>query len=73
MLTGFLVLLWRGTRLAWLAPDDYSRPIALGVTVSIVLQALINLSVVLDLGPTKGIPLPAGNRFPNYVRRNDGV
>lgn len=58
ILTGFLVLLWRGTRLAWLAPDDYSRLIALGVTVSIVLQALINLSVVLDLGPTKGIPLP---------------
>ena len=58
VLTGFLVLLWRGTRLAWLAPDDYSRLIALGVTVSIVLQALINLSVVLDLGPTKGIPLP---------------
>ncbi len=58
VLTGFLVLLWRGTRLAWLAPDDYSRMIALGVTVSIVLQALINLSVVLDLGPTKGIPLP---------------
>ena len=58
VLTGFLVLLWRGTRLAWLAPDDYSRLLALGVTVSIVLQALINLSVVLDLGPTKGIPLP---------------
>jgi cell division protein FtsW len=58
VLTGFLVLLWRGTRLAWLGPDDYSRLLALGVTVSIVLQALINLSVVLDLGPTKGIPLP---------------
>ncbi len=58
VLTGFFVLLWRGTRLAWFAPDDYSRLLALGVTVSIVFQALINLSVVLDLGPTKGIPLP---------------
>jgi len=58
ILTGFLVLLWRGTRLAWLAPDDYARFLALGVTVSIVFQALMNLSVVLGLGPTKGIPLP---------------
>ena len=58
ILTGFLILLWRGTRLAWLAPDHYARFLALGVTVSIVFQALINLSVVLGLAPTKGIPLP---------------
>ena len=32
--------------------------LALGVTVSIVAQAFINMSVVLDLAPTKGIPLP---------------
>jgi cell division protein FtsW len=30
----------------------------LGVTVSIVVQALINMSVVLDMAPTKGFPLP---------------
>ena len=29
-----------------------------GVTSSIVIQALINISVVLGMGPTKGIPLP---------------
>ena len=34
------------------------RYLAVGITVSIVLQAFINMSVVLDLGPTKGIPLP---------------
>jgi cell division protein FtsW len=58
VLVGFLVLLWRGLRLFWLAPDDFGRYIALGVTVSVVVQALINMSVVLDIGPTKGIPLP---------------
>jgi cell division protein FtsW len=58
VLLGFFVLLWRGLRLFWLAPDDFGRYIALGVTVSVVVQALINMSVVLDIGPTKGIPLP---------------
>jgi cell division protein FtsW len=58
VLFGFFIILWRGMRLFWLAPDDFGRYLALGVTVSVVLQALINMSVVLDIGPTKGIPLP---------------
>ncbi len=58
VLAGFLVILYRGLRLYWLAADDFGRYLALGVAASIVLQAMINMSVVLDLGPTKGIPLP---------------
>jgi cell division protein FtsW len=58
VLFGFMIILWRGLRLFWLAPDDFGRYLALGVTVSVVVQALINMSVVLDIGPTKGIPLP---------------
>lgn len=58
VLAGFLVILWRGFRLFWIAPDDFGRYLALAVTSSIVIQALINISVVLDMGPTKGIPLP---------------
>ena len=58
VLVGFFVILWRGLRLFWLAPDHFGRYLALGVTVSVVLQALMNMSVVLDIGPTKGIPLP---------------
>ena len=58
VLAGFLLLLWRGLRLYWLAPDDFGRYLALALTASIVFQALINMSVVLGLGPTKGIPLP---------------
>lgn len=58
VLAGFLIILWRGLQLCWLAPDDFGRYLALGITSSIVVQALINISVVLDMGPTKGIPLP---------------
>ena len=58
VLGGFLLLLWRGLRLYWLSPDDFGRYLALAITASIVFQALINMSVVLGLGPTKGIPLP---------------
>ncbi|MEO8100468.1 MAG: putative peptidoglycan glycosyltransferase FtsW [Acidobacteriota bacterium] len=58
VLAGFLIVLWRGARLFVLAREDFGKYLALGVTVTIVVQALINISVVLDLGPTKGFPLP---------------
>lgn len=58
ILAGFLVLLWRGLQLVWTAPDDFGRYLALGVTAAIVVQAFINISVVLGMAPTKGIPLP---------------
>jgi cell division protein FtsW len=55
---GFVLLLWRGVRAAWQAPDAFGTFLAAGLTLSIVLQGLINVSVVLGLLPTKGIPLP---------------
>ena len=55
---GFLLFLWRGLRAAWKAPDRFGLYLAAGVTLTIVLQAYINMSVVLGLLPTKGIPLP---------------
>jgi cell division protein FtsW len=58
VLLAFVVLLWRGLRAAWSAPDDFGRFLAAGLTLSIVLQAFINISVTLGLLPTKGIPLP---------------
>jgi cell division protein FtsW len=54
----FAVYGWRGVRAALAAPDPFGRFLALGVTTMVVGQALINLSVVLGLMPTKGIPLP---------------
>jgi cell division protein FtsW len=58
VLGGFVVILWRGVRLFMLAREDFGKYLALGVTVSIVVQALLNISVVLDMAPTKGFPLP---------------
>ena len=58
VIVGFVVILWRGARLFLLARDDFGKYLALGVTLSIVVQAFINMSVVLDMAPTKGFPLP---------------
>ena len=58
ILAGFLVVLWRGYALFYTAPDEFGKYLAVGVTTTLVFQALLNMSVVLDLGPTKGIPLP---------------
>lgn len=58
VLLGYVVILWRGVRLFLLARDDFGKYLALGVTVSVLLQALLNITVVLDMAPTKGFPLP---------------
>lgn len=54
----FCVIGWRGLRTAMRAPDAFGAYLALGITLMLVLQALFNISVVLGLVPTKGIPLP---------------
>ncbi len=54
----FALFLWRGVRTALLAPDRFGMLLSLGIVAGIVAQALFNMSVVLSLVPTKGIPLP---------------
>lgn len=54
----FALFLWRGIRTSLLAPDRFSKLLSLGIVTGIVAQALFNISVVLSLVPTKGIPLP---------------
>jgi cell division protein FtsW len=54
----FLVLGIRGLRAAFRSQDPFARLTAFGITTAIVLQAFFNISVVLALVPTKGIPLP---------------
>ena len=54
----FALFLWRGIRTSLLAPDRFGMLLALGLVTAIVTQALFNISVVLSLVPTKGIPLP---------------
>ena len=54
----FMVILWRGVRIARLTDDPFSRMLALGVTLLVCFQGLVNMLVVTGLLPTKGIALP---------------
>jgi len=58
VLIGFLIILWRGLRTTVLIPDEFGRYLALGITTMLVVQAFMNISVVLGMMPNKGIPLP---------------
>jgi cell division protein FtsW len=54
----FVALGYRGLRAAYLSTDPFARFLAFGITTAILIQAFFNMSVVLALLPTKGIPLP---------------
>jgi cell division protein FtsW len=58
VLVCFCVVTWRGLRVALRAPDSFGAFLALGLTTMVAVQAFVNISVVLGLMPTKGIPLP---------------
>ena len=54
----FAVLIWRGLRVGLRAPDPFGSYLALGLTVMLATQTLVNLGVVMGALPTKGLPLP---------------
>lgn len=54
----FAIIIWRGIRTSLRAPDRFASFVALGLTLMLGAQALLNISVVLALVPTKGIALP---------------
>ena len=58
VLACFCVITWRGLRTSMRAPDRFGAFLALGLTTMIAFQAFFNISVVLAMLPTKGIPLP---------------
>jgi cell division protein FtsW len=58
VLLGFSIIFWRGLRASLLLTDDFGRYLALGATIIVVVQGFINMSVVLGMMPTKGIPMP---------------
>jgi cell division protein FtsW len=58
VVTLFVILGYRGLRAAFLSTDPFARFLAFGITSAILIQAFFNISVVLALLPTKGIPLP---------------
>ena len=54
----FVALIWRGLRIGLRAADPFGAYLALGITVLVATQTLVNLGVVTGLLPTKGLPLP---------------
>ena len=54
----FILLLWRGLRVAELSSDLFGRLLATGMVIFILLQAFINVAVNIGLLPVTGIPLP---------------
>ena len=54
----FLVLFIKGVSIANRAKDRFVYYLAIGLTMMISLQALINFAVATGLVPTKGLPLP---------------
>lgn len=54
----FLALLYHGLRIAFRARDSLGFSIAFGITFMIALQAAVNLAVVTDSVPPKGMSLP---------------
>jgi len=54
----FSLLFWRGARIAMRADTQFGTYLGLGIVCMIVFQAFINMSMVISLLPTKGLPLP---------------
>jgi cell division protein FtsW len=54
----FVLLVWRGMRMAHAEPDAFASLLGVGLSSLIALQVLINVAVVIGLVPTKGLPLP---------------
>lgn len=54
----YLILLYRGIRIAIKAPGNFGALLAIGVTLSLVIQAFANMAVAVNLVPVTGQPLP---------------
>ena len=54
----FLVFFWKGIKISLRSNTVFGTFVGLGIVLMIMIQALVNISVVLGLLPTKGIPLP---------------
>lgn len=54
----FIMLVWRGLKVAVTSPDPFASLLAAGITSGIALQAIINMGVVTGSMPVTGVPLP---------------
>lgn len=54
----FLIILWRGIKIALRAKDSFSKYLAFGMIFQILIQTVMNLMVVIGLIPVTGVTLP---------------
>lgn len=54
----YLLLMWVGFRIASRMKNLYRHLLALGITLWISIQSILNIAVVTGCMPTKGMPLP---------------
>ncbi|MDR0822344.1 MAG: putative lipid II flippase FtsW, partial [Endomicrobium sp.] len=58
LISAFIYIFIKGVKISKNAHDEFSRNLALGITLLIIFQAIINLAVATGLFPTKGLVLP---------------
>ena len=54
----FWTLIQRGITIASRCPDKFGKLLAVGLTFSIGIQAMLNMSVATSFAPATGVPLP---------------
>ncbi len=54
----FMVVLWKGWKIATSSKDNFQAVLGMGITASITLQAFINIGGVTGIIPVTGITLP---------------
>ncbi|MDH5597839.1 MAG: FtsW/RodA/SpoVE family cell cycle protein [Cyclobacteriaceae bacterium] len=54
----YLILLYRGMKGVFMSENAYGGLLSAGLSFAVVLQALVNMGVVVGLGPVTGLPLP---------------
>lgn len=58
LVTLFLVLSWRGFKIAKKCKDEFGRLAALGISFMFIIQAFVNIGGMVGLIPLTGVPLP---------------
>lgn len=72
----FLAFAFAGMRIAVSCPDRYGCLLAAGLTAMIVVQAALNIAVVIGVMPTTGLPLPffsAGGTSVSLLMASTGI
>ena len=54
----YLIVLWRGIKIAQNASDAFGRLLAVGITSMIAFHVLVNVGMTMGIMPVTGIPLP---------------